>query len=112
MLVPVYYGVYYSIKNYIIYKKEVFKYQNNLSDVKELVKNDDEGYLEEDSTKILKEIKQLEQKKKQEEKLIKEKKKQQNKEKQTNQKIKTAEKKIKNDKKNIKKETIKKNSKK
>lgn len=79
MLDSIYYGVYYSIKNYIIFKKEVFKYQNNLSDVKEIVKNDDESYLEEDSKKILREIKQLEEQRKQEKKLIKEKKKEQEK---------------------------------
>lgn len=79
MLDSIFYGVYYSIKNYIIFKKEVFTYQNNLSDVKEIVKNDDESYLEEESKKILKEIKQLDEKRKQEEKLIKEKKKEQNK---------------------------------
>lgn len=109
MLVPLYYGVYYSIKNYIIYKREVFKYQNNLSDVKEIVKNEEESYLEEDSKKLLKEIKKMDDLRKQEEKMLKEKKKQQSK--QVKQKIKNVEEKIKEDKKVIKKD-INKSSKK
>lgn len=110
MLVPVYYSLYYSVKNYIIYKKEVFKYQNNLSDVKEIVKNEEESYLEEDSKKILKEIKKLDEIKRQEEKFIKDKKKQQSK--QVKKKIKITEEKIKTDKKVIKKDINKNNSKK
>ena len=112
MLVPVYYGLYYSVKNYIIYKREVFKYQNNLSDVKDIVKNEEESYLEEDSKKILKEIKELEKQRKLEDKIIKEKKKQQNKTKQTKKKIKATEEKIKTDKKVIKKDINKNSSKK
>lgn len=62
MLVPVYYGVYYSFKNFIIYKKEQIKHQSNLSDVREIIKDEKESYIDEESTKILKEKKKLEEK--------------------------------------------------
>ena len=104
MLDSIFFGVYYSIKNYIVYKKEAFKYQDNLSDIKELVKEEDANYIEEDSKKIIKEIRELEEKRKQEEKIIKEKKKQKNKEEQIKNKIKKTEQKIKEDKKVIKKD--------
>lgn len=61
MLVPIYYGTYYSVKSFIIYKKEQIKHESNLSDIKEIVKDDKESYLEEKSTKTLKEKKQLEE---------------------------------------------------
>ena len=64
MLVPIYFGVYFSIKNCIIYKKEEFHHKNNLSDIKEILKEDDESYLEEKSTKIIKERKNKKTKKK------------------------------------------------
>lgn len=64
MLVPIYYGVYYSIKNFIIYKKEQIKHENNLSDVKEIVREEKESYLEEESVKTLKAKKELEEKRK------------------------------------------------
>ena len=62
MLVPVYYGVYYSIKNFIIYKKEQIKHENNLSDVRDIIKDEKESYIDEESTKTLKEKKELEEK--------------------------------------------------
>ena len=62
MLVPVYYGVYYSVKNFIIYKKEQIKHESNLSDVREIIKDEKESYIDEESTKILKEKKKLEEK--------------------------------------------------
>lgn len=62
MLLPVYYGVYYSIKNFIIYKKEQIKHESNLSDVREIIKDEKESYIDEESTKILKEKKKLEEK--------------------------------------------------
>lgn len=52
MILPVPILVYYAIKSFVIYKGDKFHYQNNLSDVKELVKdNDKNSYLEEESTK-------------------------------------------------------------
>ncbi|MGN1299244.1 MAG: hypothetical protein ACI4UE_04610 [Candidatus Scatovivens sp.] len=71
MLVPIYYGVYYSVKNLIIYKKEQIKHESNLSDVKEIVKEEKESYLEEDSKKILKEKKRIDEKNKKVKKKIK-----------------------------------------
>ena len=62
MLVPVYYGVYYSIKNFIIYKKEQIKHESNLSDVREIIKEEKESYIDEESTKTLKVKKELEEK--------------------------------------------------
>lgn len=64
MLVPVYYGVYYSIKNFIIYKKEQIKHESNLSDVREIIKEEKESYIDEESTKTLKAKKELEEKRK------------------------------------------------
>lgn len=64
MLVPVYYGVYYSIKNFIIYKKEQIKHESNLSDVREIIKDEKESYIDEESTKTLKAKKELEEKRK------------------------------------------------
>ena len=61
MLVPVYYGVYYSIKNFIIYKKEQIKHENNLSDVRDIIKEEKESYIDEESTKTLKQKKELEE---------------------------------------------------
>ena len=53
MIIPVMIVIYYFIKSFIIYKKDKIKYINdNLSDVKELLSNDErKGYLDEDSTK-------------------------------------------------------------
>lgn len=49
--------VYYIIKAFIIFKGRQFEYQNNLSDVKEILKDSEkESYLEEESTKTFKEI--------------------------------------------------------
>ena len=62
MLVPIYYGVYYSIKNFIIYKKEQIKHESNLSDVRDIIKEEKESYIDEESTKTLKQKKELEEK--------------------------------------------------
>ena len=52
MLVPIYYGVYYSVKNFIIYKKEQIKHESNLSDVREIIKEEKQSYLEEETLLI------------------------------------------------------------
>ena len=53
MLLPAVLLIYYAFKSMIIFKQNQFKHRNNLSDVKELL-NDDErkSYLDEKSTKI------------------------------------------------------------
>lgn len=52
MVLPAALIVYYAFKSIVIFKQNQFKHQNNLSDVKDLL-NDDErkSYLEEESTK-------------------------------------------------------------
>lgn len=63
--------IYYIIKAFIIFKGRQFEYQNNLSDVKEILKDSEkESYLEEESTKVFKEIQKY--KTEQKEELIKE----------------------------------------
>ena len=52
MILPVFLVVYYGIKSIIIFKQNQFKYRNNLSDVKEIVKDTEKNsYLDEESTK-------------------------------------------------------------
>ncbi len=51
MLIPIYFGVYYSFKNYFIYRKEELNYKNNLSDVKEIVKKEKADYLDDKKSK-------------------------------------------------------------
>lgn len=52
MILPIPILGYYMIKSLVIFKKDQFHYQNNLSDIKELVKDTEKkSYLEEDSTK-------------------------------------------------------------
>ena len=55
MILPAGLLIYYAFKSMIIFKQNQFKHRNNLSDVKELL-NDDErkGYLDEKSTKSYK----------------------------------------------------------
>lgn len=62
LLLPVILVLYYLIKSLLIFKKQQYDYQNNLSDVKELLKNNEkESYLEEKSKKSYREkIKQEE----------------------------------------------------
>lgn len=53
MILPAILLVYYAIKSFIIFKQKQFVHQNNLSDVKDLLKDDErKGYLEEDSKKL------------------------------------------------------------
>lgn len=52
MLLPAILLIYYAFKSFVIYKQNQFKYQNNLSDVKDLLKDDErKSYLEEESKK-------------------------------------------------------------
>lgn len=52
MILPAILVIYYLFKSLIIYKQKKFHYQNNLSDVKELMKYDEKkSYLDEESTK-------------------------------------------------------------
>lgn len=52
MVLPAILVVYYLFKSFVIYKQKKFHYQNNLSDVKEIMKDDEnKSYLEEESIK-------------------------------------------------------------
>ena len=52
MLLPAVLLIYYAFKSMIIFKQNQFKHRNNLSDVKELLNNDErKSYLDEQSTK-------------------------------------------------------------
>ena len=52
MILPACLLVYYAIKSLLIFKQKQFQYQNNLSDVKEIVKETEKtSYLDEESTK-------------------------------------------------------------
>ena len=77
MLTPIYFAIYYVAKSIIINRKITKEYLDGLSDVKEIVKDDEKGYLDEESTKIIKEINKIEEAKKAEKLAIKEAKKKQ-----------------------------------
>lgn len=78
MLAPLYFSIYYVAKSIFINRKVTREYINNLSDVKEIVKDEEnDSYLDEESTKIIKEINAIEEAKKEEKRLIKEAKKKQ-----------------------------------
>lgn len=67
MILPVVLLVYYGIKSFLIFKQKQFQYQNNLSDVKELVKETEKSsYLEEESYKSYRNKTQEEEKIRQE----------------------------------------------
>ena len=52
MILPAVLLVYYAFKSYIIFKQNQFKHRNNLSDIKDLVKDDErKSYLDEESKK-------------------------------------------------------------
>ena len=56
MILPIGLVVYYAIKSILIFKQKKFSYQNNLSDVKEMMKYTDKtSYLDEESTKTYRE---------------------------------------------------------
>lgn len=63
MTIPIFIAVYYIGKTIIIYIKIRRDYKNDLSDIKELLAEKTESYLDENSTKILKEQKILKDKK-------------------------------------------------
>ena len=75
MLAPLYFSIYYVAKSIFINRKVTREYINNLSDVKEIVKDEEnDSYLDEESTKIIKEkrlIKEAKKKQKQNEKVAK-----------------------------------------
>ena len=73
MLAPLYFSIYYVAKSIFINRKVTREYINSLSDVKEIVKDEEnDSYLDEESTKIIKEINAIEEAKKEEKRLIKE----------------------------------------
>lgn len=62
MVLPAGLVIYYGIKSLIIFKQKQFKYQNNLSDVKEIVKEAEKSsYLDEDSKKTYREKREQEE---------------------------------------------------
>lgn len=48
---PIYISIYYLIKGFIIYKIEVKKYRDSLSDVKEILNDEETSYLDEENEK-------------------------------------------------------------
>lgn len=88
MLAPLYFSIYYVAKSIFINRKVTREYINNLSDVKEIVKDEEnDSYLDEESTKIIKEINAIEEAKKEEKRLIKEAKKKQKQKQKQNEKV-------------------------
>lgn len=77
MMLPVFYSIYYVFKVMIVHIIETNKYRNNLSDVKELIKDEEEGYLDDIKTdhlaekELVEDVQNLENMKKQEQNLIK-----------------------------------------
>ena len=76
MILPSFLVIYYAIKSFIIFKSEQFQYRNNLSDIKEIVKDtENTNYLEEESTKSyrqkVKQEKELKEKIRKEQKMKK-----------------------------------------
>lgn len=91
MLSPVFFSIYYVGKTIIIHLFETKKYQNNLSDVKEIMKDDVEGYLDDvedseeddkettiesdtetDNINVVENVNNIEKQKKEEKKALKE----------------------------------------
>lgn len=80
MLLPIFYSIYYVAKIIVEHIIETKKYRNNLSDVKELVKDEEEGYLDDISnSNLIEEVNSIENIKKEEKKMIKQAKKEQKK---------------------------------
>lgn len=71
MLLPVFYSIYYVVKVFIAHIVETKKYQNNLSDVKELIKDEQEGYLDDIKENLVNDVNSIEAVKKQEKEIIK-----------------------------------------
>jgi len=61
IILPVFFAIYYLIKGILIYRKMQKDYINNLSDVKEILEEKEESYLDENSTKTLREQKRKKQ---------------------------------------------------
>ena len=56
MVLPGILIIYYTIKSIFIFKQKQFQYQNNLSDVREIVRDtENESYIDEDSRKTYRE---------------------------------------------------------
>jgi hypothetical protein len=61
MILPAFLIVYYALKSLFVYNQKKFEYQNNLSDVKEIVKDTEKiSYLEEESKKTYREKTEIE----------------------------------------------------
>lgn len=71
MLLPLFYSIYYVVKVTIVHIIETKRYQNNLSDVKEIVKNEEEGYLDDIKEGLANDVQNIEDQKKQEREIIK-----------------------------------------
>lgn len=72
MLIPVFCSIYYVGKIIVMQIVATKKYQNNLSDVKDLVKDEEEGYLDDvQENDIAKQVNDIEEKKKQEKQILK-----------------------------------------
>lgn len=72
MLLPVFCSIYYVAKTIIIHIIETKKYQNNLSDVKDLIKDEEEGYLDDiKEPSLVQEVNNIEEIKRQEKEFIK-----------------------------------------
>lgn len=71
MLLPLFYSIYYVVKVTIVHIIETKKYQNNLSDVKEIVKNEEESYLDDIKEDLANDVQSIEDQKKQEKNIIK-----------------------------------------
>lgn len=54
---PIYIAAYFSVKSFIIYNIEVKKYRDSLSDVKEILNDEEKSYLDEENEKKFDEIK-------------------------------------------------------
>ena len=72
MLLPLFCSIYYVAKTIIIHIIETKKYQNNLSDVKEIIKEEEEGYLDDiTEPSLVQEVNNIEEIKRQEKEFIK-----------------------------------------
>lgn len=71
MLLPLFYSIYYVVKVTIVHIIETKRYKNNLSDVKEIVKNEEEGYLDDIKEGLANDVQNIENQKKQEREIIK-----------------------------------------
>ena len=62
IIVPIFLSCYYIIKSLFSYRLMVKQYHDSLSDVKQILEQEDESYLDEESTKIIKNQKEKEKK--------------------------------------------------